>query len=49
MVLLSELTGHTDEFYEVTDGSFSLFELRRLLFEWEQVPNMVRPHQALVT
>jgi len=38
---------HTEEFYEVTDSSFDLSELRQELLEWEQVYNTVRPHQAL--
>ena len=38
---------HTEEFYEVTESSFDLTELRDELLEWEQVYNTVRPHQAL--
>ena len=38
---------HTEEFYEVTDSSFDLSELREELLEWEQIYNTVRPHQAL--
>ena len=38
---------HTEEFYEVTDSSFDLSELREELLEWERVYNTVRPHQAL--
>ena len=38
---------HTEEFYEVTDSSFDLPELREDLLEWEQVYNTVRPYQAL--
>lgn len=38
---------HTEEFYEVTDSSFSLAELRQELLEWERIYNTVRPHQAL--
>jgi len=38
---------HTEEFYEVTESSFDLSELRDELLEWEQVYNTVRPHQAL--
>lgn len=38
---------HTEEFYEVTQSSFDLSELREELLEWEQVYNTVRPHQAL--
>jgi putative transposase len=38
---------HTEEFYEVTDSSFDLAELREKLLEWERIYNTVRPHQAL--
>ena len=38
---------HTEEFYEVTENSFDLPEIRKGLLEWEQVYNTVRPHQAL--
>jgi len=38
---------HTEEFYEVTESSFDLAELRGELLEWEQVYNAIRPHQAL--
>ena len=39
---------HTEEFYEVTDSSFDLSELKKdELLEWEGVYNTVRPHQAL--
>jgi len=38
---------HTEEFYEVTESSFDLAELRDELLEWERVYNTVRPHQAL--
>jgi len=38
---------HTEEFYEVTESSFDLSELREELLEWERVYNTVRPHQAL--
>ena len=38
---------HTEEFYEVTESSFDLPEIRKGLLEWEQVYNTVRPHQAL--
>lgn len=38
---------HTEEFYEVTDSTFELAELREELLEWEQTYNTVRPHQAL--
>ncbi len=33
-----------EEFYEVTDSSFELSELREELLEWEQVYNAIRPH-----
>ena len=39
---------HTEEFYEVTESSFDLSELKGELLEWEGVYNTVRPHQALV-
>jgi transposase InsO family protein len=38
---------HTEEFYEITESSFDLPELREELLEWERVYNTVRPHQAL--
>ncbi len=38
---------HTEEFYEVTESSFALSELREELLQWERVYNTVRPHQAL--
>jgi putative transposase len=38
---------HTEEFYEVTDSSFQLYELRNELSRWERIYNTVRPHQAL--
>lgn len=38
---------HTEEFYEVTDSSFDLAEIRSELLEWEHIYNTVRPHQAL--
>jgi len=38
---------HTEEFYEVTDSSFDLAEIRQELLAWEHVYNRVRPHQAL--
>jgi len=38
---------HTEEFYEVTDSSFELPELKQELLEWERVYNTIRPHQAL--
>lgn len=38
---------HTEEFYEVTDSSFELDEIRCQLLEWEITYNTFRPHQAL--
>ena len=38
---------HTEEFYEVTDSSFELEDLRKQLLEWETTYNRVRPHQSL--
>jgi len=38
---------HTEEFYEVTDCTFDLAELREKLLEWEHIYNTVRPHQTL--
>jgi len=38
---------HTEEFYEVTEGSFEIDELRAELLDWEQTYNAIRPHQAL--
>ena len=38
---------HTEEFYDVTESSFELSELKDELLEWEGVYNTVRPHQAL--
>jgi transposase InsO family protein len=38
---------HTEEFYEVTDSTFDLPELRVELRQWERVYNTVRPHQNL--
>jgi len=38
---------HTEEFYEVTDSSFELSELRRELSRWAMIYNTVRPHQSL--
>ena len=38
---------HTEEFYEVTDSTFDLADLRIKLLEWEDIYNTVRPHQAL--
>ncbi len=38
---------HTEEFYEVTESSFDLPELRDELLQWERTYNTIRPHQAL--
>jgi len=38
---------HTEAFYEVTESSLDLSELKDELLEWEGVYNTVRPHQAL--
>ena len=38
---------HTEEFYEVTESSFDIAELRSALLEWEKIYDTVRPHQAL--
>ena len=38
---------HTEEFYQVTESSFDIAELRAELVDWEQIYNAVRPHQAL--
>ena len=38
---------HTEEFYEGTDSTFDLAELREKLLKWEYIYNCVRPHQAL--
>ena len=38
---------HTEEFYEVTDSTFELADLRPKLLEWENICNTVRPCQAL--
>jgi putative transposase len=38
---------HTEEFYEITDSTFDLADLRHKLLEWEETCNTIRPHQAL--
>lgn len=38
---------HTEEFYEVTDSSFELVDIRTRLLEWEEICNTYRPNQAL--
>jgi transposase InsO family protein len=38
---------HTEEFYEVTESTFELSDLKNELLKWEMVYNTIRPHQAL--
>lgn len=38
---------HTEEFYEVTDCTFDLADLRQELLDWEITYNTIRPHQSL--
>ena len=38
---------HTEEFYEITDSSFDIPDLRNELLAWERVYDTVRPHQSL--
>lgn len=38
---------HVEEFYEITDSTFDLADLRIELLEWETVYNTIRPHQTL--
>ncbi len=38
---------HTEEFYEVTESSWTVEELNQELLEWEKIYNTIRPHQAL--
>jgi putative transposase len=38
---------HTEEFYEVSDSSFDLADLREQLLEWEQIYNTIRQHKSL--
>ena len=38
---------HTEEFYEVTDSTFELADLRPKLLQWENICNTYRPSQAL--
>jgi len=37
---------HTEEFYEVTDSTFDIADLRPKLLQWETICNTYRPHQA---
>lgn len=38
---------HTEEFYEITDSTFELADLRPKLLKWENICNTYRPSQAL--
>jgi len=38
---------HIEEFYEVTDSSFELPDIRDKLLDWEKVCDTVRPNQAI--
>ncbi|MGH7274126.1 MAG: integrase core domain-containing protein [Nitrospiria bacterium] len=38
---------HTEEFYEVTESSWTVEKLNQELLEWEKIYNTIRPHQAL--
>jgi putative transposase len=38
---------HTEEFYEVYGGSWTVADIRLALLDWERTYNTVRPHQAL--
>ena len=38
---------HTEEFYEVTESTFELADLRPKLLKWEYTCNNIRPNQAL--
>lgn len=38
---------HTEEFYEVTECSWTIPELNKQLIGWEHVYNCIRPHHAL--
>lgn len=38
---------HTEEFYEITDCSFELADLRSELSNWQNIYNTIRPHQSL--
>jgi len=37
---------HTEEFYDLTDSTFELADLRPKLLQWETICNTYRPHQA---
>ncbi len=38
---------HREEFYDITDVSWTVPELNKELRQWEYVYNCIRPHQAL--
>ncbi len=38
---------HTEEFYEITNSTFELADLRSKLLKWENICNTYRPNQAL--
>jgi putative transposase len=38
---------HTEEFYEITDSTFELADLRPKLLQWENICNTYRPNQAI--
>jgi transposase InsO family protein len=38
---------HTEEFYEITDSTFDLADLRPKLLQWENICNTYRPNQAI--
>ena len=38
---------HREEFYDITDVSWTVPELNKELKQWEYVYNCIRPHQAL--
>ena len=38
---------HIAEFYEVTDDSFDLPDIREKLLDWERICDTVRPNQAI--
>jgi transposase InsO family protein len=38
---------HTEEFYEITDSTFELVDLRPKLLQWENICNTYRPNQAI--
>ncbi len=46
-MLSGQTRTHSEEFYEVTELSFELAELRNNLVRWEETYNRIRPLQAL--